>query len=107
MGFIDGKYRCVVDDIPLRQYRLHLVVENKNVRAARDCQDRMRDAQIGVLHDHQAQVVVREAKPAQREKLGDGVVLTIAAVAQKLSGNGPVILNAEVLQIEHVCGLLA
>jgi len=81
---------------------LNLIVKNQDIILVGDSQHRVRDPQVGVLKHHDAQLAGGEIQPAQREQLGDGVVLTVAVVVEELPRHRPVILGAVVIDIQDV-----
>ena len=83
-----------------------LVVEDQRLAVDLDHQDRVRHPEIHVLDHQDPHLVLREADGAEREILGDRVVLAVAVLGEELGGGGPIILLAPIDGIEDVSGLI-
>ncbi len=84
------------------QYLVTLVVEDPGIPWLLHGQHGMGRIQTGVLNDHHLELVGRETEITQRQVLGQGVILTVTAAAEKLSHTGPVVFAAIIHLVEPV-----
>lgn len=100
--FVDGVDGDVGGEIPLCLEVHAPVVEQQRSSAQLDRQHGVIDLTGALAHDQDAHGPGGEAELAKGPVLGDGVVLTVAAPAERLAGRGPIVRHAVVPPVAAV-----
>jgi hypothetical protein len=100
---VDGEQRCQMLDVAVGQHLGAAIVENEPAPGLPRRQDRVILAERVVVREHDAQVARRDAGLAQRDVLGDRIILAVAAQRRKgRERRRPQIGNAVLLHVGHV-----
>jgi hypothetical protein len=81
---------------------LALIIKHQNLPTFENDEDCVLDPKICVLQEQNPQILLPKAKPTQRKKFGYGIILTVAAMIKKFSGDSPIIVSTIIIQIKDI-----